>query len=99
VWLKGDFSAVSLELNATGSMDWKLLEDGRLAETITKFEVVGSKINGRPTAPGFLATLVGEDPGSFGQELVNKPSSPSPVQFKDGNMIVSGDRTTTTCKR
>ena len=99
LWMKSKSPFLKLEINATGTVDWNLLADGKLEQTITKFTVVGSKVDGRPTAPGFLETITGEDPAKMGQEVVNKKSDPSAVQFNDGRLIISDERATTTCTR
>ena len=52
---------LNLEVFVRTTATWTLKDD-QLTETITSFKYTGGKKNGRPTAPGFLETILGEPP-------------------------------------
>ena len=52
---------LNLEVSLRTTATWTLKDD-QLTETIASFKYTGGKKNGRPTAPGFLETIIGEPP-------------------------------------
>jgi hypothetical protein len=52
---------LNLEVFVRTTATWTLKDD-QLTEAITTFKYTGGKKDGRPTAPGFLETILGEPP-------------------------------------
>ena len=52
---------LNLEVYVRTTATWTLKDD-QLTETITTFKYTGGKKDGRPTAPGFVETILGEPP-------------------------------------
>ena len=52
---------LNLEVSMRGTATWAL-KDNQFIETPISFKYTGGKKNGRPVAPGFLETVLGEPP-------------------------------------
>jgi hypothetical protein len=70
---------LNLQFSATAAGDWTLT-DGVLVENITSFRYIRGMKDGRPTAPGFLETLLGKT-------LFTEPMT-STVEVKDDVLIL-----------
>lgn len=83
---------LNIEFSATAAGDWTL-NDGVLVENITSFRYISGKKDGRPTAPGFLETLLG-------QTLFTEPMTSAPEITNDVLTLKKNDGTVgSRCKR
>ncbi len=83
---------LNIEFSATAAGDWTLT-DGVLVENITSFRYISGKKNGRPTAPGFLETLLGKT-------LFTEPMTSTPEIKDDFLVLRKNDGTVgSRCKR
>ena len=83
---------LNIEFSATAAGDWTL-NDGVLVEDITSFRYISGKKDGRPTAPGFLETLLG--PTLFTEPMTSAPEITNDVLTLKKNDGTVGSR----CKR